>query len=145
MSETAPLFFEKRLGGLFPACPAAERALAATDGRVRVKITRTRGNNRRLALYWIVLGIVAPMLSERCEGDALDDEMLHRVLKKRRGLCKPCRLPSGEVEYSDGSIGFASMTEPERAAYVDWAFATLSKWVGVPVETLTYEAERAAA
>jgi hypothetical protein len=145
MTDTAPLFFERRLGGLFPACPAAERALAAVEGKVRVKMTRTRGNNRRLALYWIVLGIVAPMLSERCEGDALDDAMLHRVLKKRRGLCGSTRLPSGEVEYNDGSIGFAAMTEPERAAYVDWAFATLSKWIGVPVETLTREAEKEAA
>jgi hypothetical protein len=145
MADTAPLFFERRLGGLFPACPAAERALSAVNGRVRVKITRTQGNNRRLALYWIVLGICAPMLSERCEGDALDDEMLHRILKKRRGLCTETRLPSGEVEYGDGSIGFAAMTEPERAAYIDWAFATLSKWLGVDVATLTAEAEREAA
>jgi hypothetical protein len=62
MSDEAPLFFERRLGGLFPACPAAEKALAAVQGRVRVKITRTQGNNKRLALYWIVLGIAAPML-----------------------------------------------------------------------------------
>ncbi len=144
MADTAPLFFERRLGGLFPACPAAERALSAVTGKVRVKITRTQGNNRRLALYWIVLGIAAPMLSERCEGDALDDEMLHRVLKKRRGLCTETRLPSGDIEYGDGSIGFAAMTEPERAQYVDWAFETLSKWLGVPVEELVEEGRAAA-
>lgn len=145
MADEAPLFFEKRLGGLFPVCPAAERALAATQGKVRVKITRTRGNNRRLALYWIVLGIAAPMLSERCEGDALDDAMLHRILKVRRGLTTETKLPSGEIVRDPDSISFASMTEPERAAYVDWAFATLSKWLGVPVETLTRESERLAA
>lgn len=143
MADEAPLFFERRLGGLFPACPAAEQALAAVDGRVRVKITRSQGNNKRLALYWIVLGIVAPMLSERCEGDALDDTMLHRVLKKRRGLVTTTRLPSGEVVENFDSISFASMTEIERAAYVDWAFATLSKWLGVPVEELTREAQAA--
>lgn len=143
MADETPLFFERRLGGLFPACPAAEQALAAVDGRVRVKITRSQGNNKRLALYWIVLGIVAPMLSERCEGDALDDTMLHRVLKKRRGLVTTTCLPSGEIVENFDSISFASMTENERAAYVDWAFATLSKWLGVPVEELTREAQAA--
>jgi hypothetical protein len=57
MADAPPLFFERRLGGLFPACPAAEKALSAVQGRVRVKITRTQGNNKRIALYWIVLGI----------------------------------------------------------------------------------------
>lgn len=145
MADAAPLFFEKKLGGLFPACPAAERALAAVNGRVRVKITRTQGNNRRLALYWIVLGIAAPMLTERCQGDALDDAMLHRILKERRGLYTTTTLPSGEVVKNYDSIGFASMTEPERADYVTWAFETLAKWLGCPVEALTREAEREAA
>lgn len=142
-SDKAPLFFERRLGGLFPACPAAEKALKAIEGRVRVDIKRTQGNNRRIALYWIVLGIVAPMLSERCEGDALDDQMLHRILKDRRGLYSTTTLPSGEVVKNYDSISFASMSETERAGYVDWAFATLSKWIDVPVETLTAEARAA--
>ncbi len=137
--DQAPLFFERRLGGLFPACPAAEKALAAITGRVRVKITRSQGNNRRIALYWIVLGIAAPMLSELCQGDALDDQMLHRILKDRRGLYSTTTLPSGEIEKNYDSISFASMTEPERAAYVDWAFQTLGKWLGCSVEELTSE------
>lgn len=145
MADTAPLFFERRLGGLFPACPAAQKALEAVNGKVRLKITRTQGNNKRIALYWIVLGIAAPMLTERCEGDALDDEMLHRILKERRGLYTTTKLPSGEVIKNFDSICFASMTEPERAAYVDWCFATLSKWLGVSVEELTHEGEREAA
>jgi len=145
MADTAPLFFERRLGGLFPACPAAQKALDAISGKVRLKITRTQGNSRRIALYWIVLGITAPMLSERCEGDALDDQMLHRILKERRGLYTTTKLPSGEVVKNYDSISFASMTENERAAYVDWAFETLSKWLGVPVATLTHEGEREAA
>jgi len=144
MADEAPLFFEKRLGGLFPVCPAAERALAAISGRVRVKMTRPQGNNKRIALYWIVLGIVAPMLSERCEGDALDDQMLHRILKDRRGLYSTTTLPSGEVVKNYDSISFHSMMEVERAAFIDWAFQTLSNWLGVPVESLLDEGRQAA-
>lgn len=142
MSETPPLFFDKRLGGLFPACPAAEKALDAITGRVRVKITRTQGNNKRIALYWIVLGIAAPMLDEVAPG--LTDDLLHKVLKDRRGLVKIVTLPSGEQVKDYDSISFASMTEPERAAFIDWSFNTLSSWLGVPVEALTKEARDAA-
>lgn len=145
MADATPLFFVKRLGGLFPACPAAEKALAAVNGKVRLKITRTQGNSRRIALYWIVLGIAAPMLSERCQGDALDDQMLHRILKERRGLFTTTTLPSGEVVKNFDSISFASMTEVERAAFVDWSFETLSKWLGTSVAELTREGEREAA
>jgi hypothetical protein len=67
------------LADLFPACPAAEKALAAVTGRVRVKITRTQGNNKRIALYWIVLGIAAPMLDEVAPG--ITDELLHNILE----------------------------------------------------------------
>lgn len=144
MADEAPLYFERRLGGLFPVNPAAEKALGAVNGRVRVKITRSQGNNRRLALYWIVLGIAAPMLSERIEGDALDDVMLHRILKDRRGLVRSITLPSGDTIKDYDSISFASMAEPERAAFVTWAFETLSKWLGCSVEELTKEGEQAA-
>jgi hypothetical protein len=144
MADQPPLFFERRLGGLFPACPAAEKALAAVNGRVRVKITRSQGNNKRIALYWVVLGIAAPMLSEQCSGDAIDDEMLHEILKDRRGLYSTTVLPSGEIVKNYRSISFHQMTEPDRAAFVTWAFETLSKWLGVPVETLTEEARNAA-
>lgn len=142
MADEAPLFFERRLGGLFPACPAAEKALSAVQGRVRVKITRTQGNNKRLALYWITLGIAAPMLDEQAPG--LTDELLHKVLKDRYGLVKVVKLPSGEIIKDYDSLGFASMTEPERAKFIDWAFTTLSKWLGVSVEELTNEAKDAA-
>jgi hypothetical protein len=144
MADQPPLFFERRLGGLFPACPAAEKALAAVNGRVRVKITRSQGNNKRIALYWVVLGIAAPMLSEQCSGDAIDDEMLHEILKDRRGLYSTTVLPSGEIVKNYRSISFHQMDEVERAKFIDWAFETLSKWLGVPVETLTEEARNAA-
>lgn len=142
MSDAAPLFFVRRWGALFPACPAAEKALDAVKGRVRVKITRTQGNNKRLALYWIVLGLAAPMLDEQAPG--LTDKLLHNVLKDRYGLVKVVTLPSGEQIKDYDSVGFASMTEPERAAFITWAFATLSSWLGVPVEVLTKEARDAA-
>jgi hypothetical protein len=141
MAEEAPLFFERRLGGLFPACPAAEKALAAVSGRVRVKITRTQGNNKRIALYWIVLGLAAPMLDEQAPG--LTDSLLHKVLKDRYGLVKVVKLPSGQEIKDYDSISFHQMTENERAAYIDWSFATLSKWLGVSVEELTKEANAA--
>jgi hypothetical protein len=142
MADQPPLFFERRLGGLFPACPAAEKALAAVNGRVRVKITRTQGNNKRLALYWITLGIAAPMLDDVAPG--LTDELLHNVLKDRYGLVKIVTLPSGETIKDYDSVSFASMTEPQRAKFIDWAFNTVSSWLGVDVDTLTKEARDAA-
>lgn len=141
MSETAPLLFRKHLGALRPANPAAERALAAIEGSspVRVEIKQTRGNAGRMALYWIVLAKAAEALSEVVDGDALDDTMLHQVLKDRRGLYTTTTLPSGEVLKNYRSISFAKMTENERAEYVDWAFRTLAKWIGCTVEELTTE------
>jgi len=141
MAEQPPLFFERRLGGLFPACPAAEQALASVTGRVRVKITRMQGNNKRIALYWIVLGLAAPMLDEQAPG--LTDALLHNVLKDRYGLVKIVTLPSGEQIKDYDSISFHAMTEPERAKFIDWAFETVSKWLGVSVEELTKEASAA--
>ncbi len=138
MADEAPLFFERRLGGLFPACPAAEQALSAVQGRVRVKLTRTQGNNKRIALYWIVLGIAAPMLDEKAPG--ITDSLLHKVLKDRYGLIRIVKLPSGEAIKDYDSISFASMTEPERAAFIDFGFKTVSSWLGVSVEELTAEA-----
>lgn len=145
MADQAPLIFTPRLGGLFPASPAAEKAMADVKGNVRVKITRMQGNHRRIALYWIVLGICAPMLSELCEGDAIDDTMLHRILKDRRGLYGQTVLPSGEIVKNYDSISFAKMSEPERNDFIQWAFETLSKWLGVEVTALTSEAQAHAA
>lgn len=144
MVDTAPLIFRKVLGGLRPVGPIAEAAVRALDdGPVRVRITRTAGNVRRNALYWSCLGIAAPMLSERIEGDAIDAEMLHRILKDRRGLVRVITLPSGDTIKDYDSTSFAKMAEPERAAFVDWALATLSKWLGVQVEDLLREGQAA--
>ncbi len=139
MADEPPLMFARKLGGLYPANQDAERVLQQIDGQVRVEIKRTRGNNRRLALYWIVLGTVAPILSDLWEGDPLTAKMLHRVLKRRAGLVNRTTLPSGEVEYDDESISFHSMTEADRAEFIDWSFRCLAKWTGIPVEVLTSE------
>jgi hypothetical protein len=143
MADEAPLLFTRRLGGLFPANDAAERAMQAIaySTPVKVKITRTRGNNKRIALYWVVLGIAAPMLDEVAPG--LTDELLHKVLKDRYGLVKVVTLPSGETIKDYESVSFAKMTEPDRAKFIDWAFETLGKWLGVSVEDLTREAQAA--
>jgi hypothetical protein len=141
MADEPPLLFERRLGGLFPVNDAAEQALAAVSGKVRVKITRTQGNNKRIALYWIVLGIAAPMLDEKAPGITAD--LLHKILKDRRGLVRIVTLPSGEQIKDYDSISFHSMTEVERAAFIDWAFNTLSSWLGCSVEELVAEGKAA--
>lgn len=146
MADAPPLMFRKVLGGLRPVGPQAERALAALDDKpVRVRITRAAGNVRRNALYWSCLSIAAPMLSERIEGDAIDAEMLHRILKDRRGLVRIITLPSGDTIKDYDSTSFAKMAEPERAAFVDWALATLSKWLGCEVTDLVREGQAVAA
>lgn len=143
MADSEPLMFVRKLGGLFPSNDAAERAMQsiAYATPVRVKITRTRGNNKRIALYWITLGLAAPMLDEQAPG--LTADLLHKVLKDRYGLVKLVKLPSGDVVKDYDSISFHSMTEPERAAFIDWSFATLSKWLGVSIDELTREAKAA--
>ncbi len=139
MTDKAPIMMRVQLGGLRPASPAAQRAMDALDrsAPVRVEFKRTRGNQGRMALYWIVLAKAAPVVSELCDGPALDENMLHRVLKDRRGLVTATRLPSGDVVKNYDSISFAKMTEPERAEFVDWAFVTLAKWIGCTVDELT--------
>src|SRR3546814_1722942 len=66
-----------------------------------------------------------------------------KILKDRRGLYREVILPSGEVWKDYESISFHKMPENERTEYVTWALATLSKWIGIPVETLRHEAEAA--
>lgn len=142
MADKPPLIFRRVLGSLRPVGKASEDALSAIgDGPVRIKITRTAGNVRRNALYWSCLNLAAPMLSERIEGDAIDAEMLHKILKDRRGLVRIITLPSGDTIKDYDSTSFAKMAEPERAAFVDWALNTLSKWLGVSVTDFRREAE----
>jgi hypothetical protein len=144
MSDEPILLARKVLGSLRPANKAAEQAFAAVDDKpIRIRITRTNGNVRRNALYWSCLALAAPMLSERIEGDAMSSELLHRILKDRFGLVRTVTLPSGDTIKDYESTSFAKMTEPDRAAFIDWALQTLSKWLGVEVTDLRREAEAA--
>lgn len=144
MPDNAPLIFKRVFGALRPVGKAAEDALAAVgDEPVRIRITRTAGNVRRNALYWACLGVAAPMLSERCEGDALNVELLHRILKDRYGMVRLIKLPSGDTIKDYDSISFGSMAEPDRATFVTWALETLSKWLGCDVADLRREGEAA--
>lgn len=141
MADTPPLLFQRRLGGLFPANPAAEQAMQAIDGKVRVELKSMRGNTRRNALYWSCLGVAVPMLDEKVPGLTVD--LLHKVLKDRRGLVRCVTLPSGEQVKDYDSISFAKMTEVERAAFIDWALNTVSSWLGCDVTELKKEGEAA--
>lgn len=141
MSERPPLMFVKRLGLLAPANRAAEEAMRAIDGQVRVELKSMRGNVRRNALYWSCLGVAVPMLDEKAPGLTVD--LLHKVLKDRYGLVRVIELPSGEKVKDYESTSFAKMTEVERAAFIDWALNTLSTWLGVDVTELKREGEAA--
>ena len=145
MADEPPLMFRKVLGSLRPANLAATEALQAieADTDVRVRITRTRGNAKRMDLYWVVLGLAAPMLEERLDGP-MTVTMLHRILKRKGGLAKPVMLPSGEIEWDYDSISFAKMPEPKRAEYIDWSLRTLASWLGVTEEELRTEGRAAA-
>src|SRR3546814_685718 len=59
MADKAPLLFSPRLGGLFPANAAAQKAMQDITGKVRVEIKQTLGNMRRMALYWAILSTAA--------------------------------------------------------------------------------------
>lgn len=138
MADEAPLYFRKVLGGLRPSNRAATEAIASLDdSEFRVRITRTRGNSRRNGLYWAVLGVACPMLSEKVPG--LNVDLLHRVLKDRYGLYRPITLPSGEVVKDYDSISFAKMAEPERAKFIDWSLKVLADWLGVSPDDLRHE------
>lgn len=141
MSDTAPLLFHPKLGMLAPANAAANEAMRAIEGDVRVEIKRTRGNVKRNALYWSVLNICAPMLEEKAPG--LNVDLLHKVLKDKYGLVRVVKLPSGQEVRDYESTSFAKMTEPERAKFIDWSLSTLSSWLGVNVQTLRNEGEAA--
>ena len=142
MADEAPLMFKKVLGSLRPSNRAAEEALNAIDGEVRVRITRTRGNTRRNGLYWAVLGVAAPMLDEKVP--ALTVDLLHLILKDKYGLYKTITLPSGDTVKDYDSISFHKMTEDERAKFIDWSLKTLAGWLGCTVDELREEGRLAA-
>jgi hypothetical protein len=144
MADKAPLFFDVRLGGLFPASAAAEEAMSEIKGRVTVKITGGKANQRRRSLYWRVASLVVPLLNQKFQM-TLDDDDLHDITRDKLKLVEKIDLPSGDVHLKRRSTSNRKMNEAERSAYTTRAFELWSTWTGVDVTTLTDEAERLAA
>ena len=85
MADDAPLQFITRLGGLFPANAVAEEAMREIRGRVSVKISGGRANQRRRGLYWSVAALVVPLLNE-AHGLTLDEDDLHDITRTKLKL-----------------------------------------------------------
>ena len=140
MADTAPMFFDARLGGLFPANAKAAEAMREIRGRVTVKITGGRANQRRRGLYWLVCALVVPLLNQ-AHGLTLDEDDLHDITRDKLRLHhEPVKLPSGEIYRKRRSTSNRAMNEAERAEYTDRALALWSTWCGVDVTILRAEA-----
>ncbi len=144
MAEKAPLLFDVRLGGLFPANAAAEEAMREINGRVAAKITGGKANQRRRSLYWSVAALVVPLLNQQ-HSLTLDDDDLHDITRDKLKLYDEFNLPSGDVHRKRRSTSNRAMNEADRAAYTTKAFELWSTWTGVDVTALRTEAERDAA
>jgi len=144
VTDRAPLYFDARLGGLFPASAAAEEAMRHISGRVKVAITGGKANQRRRGLYWLCAALVVPLLNEQYTL-TLDDDDLHDITRDKLKLVTEIELPSGEIHQKRRSTSNKAMNEAERAEYTDKALALWSTWVGVDVTTLREEAARFAA
>jgi hypothetical protein len=137
MPDTPPLLFTIKQGALLPANKAAEEVVRRLGGGVlvRAEIKRATANVRRMALYWAVADVAAENLGEQVTGE-FDAQMLHQITKKKLGLCEQVELPSGDRYFNCDSIRFESMTEPDRAKYIDRAFAMWSRWLRADVTEL---------
>lgn len=143
MADRAPLYFTRRLGMLYPANRAAEEALKEIDGTVRVTMTGGKANQRRRSLYWVLVGIVTPILNDLHTMTLTEDD-LHDIMRDKLGMFDEVTLPSGEVHRKRWSTSNRSMNEADRADYLNKCIAIWSIWTGVDVSTLTAEAEQAA-
>lgn len=139
MPDRAPLYFEARLGGLFPASAKAEDAMREVKGRVRVEIKGGVANQRRRGLYWSVAALVVPLLNE-AYALTLDEDDLHDITRRKLKFYTEQKLPSGEVHLKLKSTSNRAMNEAERADFTDKALALWSTWTGVDVTTLQEEA-----
>ncbi len=144
MADKAPLYFEPRLGGLFPANAKAEAAMRETKGRVRVEIKGGVANQRRRSLYWCVAALVVPLLNE-AHRLTLNEDDLHVITKQKLGVGVWLTLPSGDRLFKPASTSNRAMSEADRADFTTRALALWSTWTGVDVQTLRHEAERQAA
>lgn len=141
MSDKPPLYFETHLGMLRPANSAAEAAMREIHGRVIVEIKGGKANQKRRGLYWLVAGLVVPLLNE-AHRLTLDIQDLHDITRTKLRLCDEIKLPSGEVHRKLRSTSNRAMNEADRTAFTDKALALWSTWTGVDVTTLRAEAER---
>ena len=143
MADTEPLLCRVVLGSLRPVNGAADDAVKAIQAGsiVRIEIKKTVGNVKRLAWYWVMLKLVLENLEDAFDGP-MTTRALHRWLKREAGHATPIRSRrTGEIiDYDYDSISFATMTENERAEFVDFASKKLSARLGVDVETLKQEA-----
>jgi len=138
------MIFDTRLGGLFPANAAAEEAMREIKGRVAVKITGGRANQRRRSLYWSVASLVVPLLNQ-AHRLTLDEDDLHDITRTKLNLFDEIKLPSGDIHRKLKSTSNRAMNEADRAAYTTRALELWSTWVGVDATTLREEAEKEAA
>lgn len=143
MTDRAPLLFDARLGGLFPANAAAEAAMREIKGRVRCEITGGKANQRRRGLYWSVAALVVPLLNQQY-ALTLDEDDLHDITRDKLKLVTEIVLPSGEIHRKRRSTSNRAMNEAERAEFTDRALQLWSTWTGVDVTTLRNEAGLAA-
>lgn len=144
MADTAPLYFEVRLGMLKPANAKAEQALREIKGRVRVEIKGGIANQRRRGLYWLVAALVVPILNE-ANNLTLDEDDLHDITRDKLKLYDEQKLPSGDIHRKRRSTSNRAMNEADRAEFTTRALALWSTWTGIDVETLRDEAGRYAA
>ena len=142
MSDTAPLYFEARLGMLAPANAKAAVAMCDIRGRVRIEIKGGIANQRRRSLYWVVAGLVVPLLNQ-AHRMTLDEQDLHDITRQKLGIGAWLELPSGDRRFKPASTSNRAMNEAERADYPNRAFALWGTWTGVSVETLRSEAMEA--
>jgi hypothetical protein len=144
MADEAPLLFDAHLGMLRPANKVAEEALREIKGRVSVKISGGRANQRRRSLYWSVAALVVPLLNQAYTL-TLDEDDLHDITRDKLKLFDEIRLPSGDVHRKRRSTSNKAMNEAERSAYTTRALELWSTWTGVDVTALRNGAERDAA
>jgi hypothetical protein len=138
MTDKAPLYFDAHLGMLRPACRVAEEAMREIHGRVRVTITGGRANQRRRSLYWVLVGLVVPILNQRYTL-TLDEDDLHDIMRDKFKMYDPIELPSGEVHKRYWSTSNRAMNEADRADYLNKCLAVWEMWTGVDVATLRRE------
>lgn len=139
MSDKAPLLFQPRLGGLFPANAAAETAMRDVAGTVRIEIKGGAANQRRRSLYWCLAALVVPLLNDQ-HNMTLDENDLHEITRQKLNVGHWIELPSGDRRFKPASTSNRAMNEHDRAAYTSAAFALWSRWTGVDVAVLTQEA-----